>query len=455
MSDHKKRRLRLAVLCCLLAFSLSGCKSSVDALNKDISVTLSPASVSYKAPTGDTDQELIQSILLYVPNTAGTRLIALPEQMTLQAARHPAEAVLRQLFAFTGNEEARPLSPDTVLQLSPVSPVEISGETATVNLGASALSVSHADFYIICQAIANTLTQWDDIRYVNVLVSSMQPGLDVGASIPGGCFVQNLNDNLDTLASRLNSQVAAGSRKASLAATLYYPAYAGRGILAETRTVTFSDLDKPSLVLTLMEALSQPAQTLDHVPALPILSDYLSEEPVIQEIAVTGGQKAVLHFSQNFNDALITAGVPRSVMMAALTCTVTGFIPGINGVTVYIGEELVSAVVPNGIYEGAGEVITFTDGVMRRGDFSRFILSDCVLYFGNGQEHLQAVLRPLRTIPAGLPAAGAPKRRQRIRSTEHTARRAQRRRYPGSRPERKRAAAEPIPAFCICRFGTG
>ena len=195
MSDHKKRRLSLAVVCCFLAFALGGCKSSVDALNKDISVTLPPTSVSYKAPTGDTDQELTQSILLFVPNTAGTRLIALPEQMTLPAARHPAEAVLRQLFAFTGNEEGRPLSPDTVLQLSPVSPVEISGETATVNLGASALSVSHAEFYIICQAIANTLTQWDDIRYVNVLVSSMQPGLDVGASIPGGCFVQNLNES--------------------------------------------------------------------------------------------------------------------------------------------------------------------------------------------------------------------------------------------------------------------
>ena len=150
MSNPVKRKLSLAVLCCFLLFTLSGCKSSVDALNKDTSVTLPPASVSYKAPTGDTEQEITQSILLYVPNAAGTHLIALPEQMTLSAAKHPAEAVLRQLFAFPGNEEARSLSPDTALQLSPASPVEISGDTATVHLGASALAVSHADCYIIC-----------------------------------------------------------------------------------------------------------------------------------------------------------------------------------------------------------------------------------------------------------------------------------------------------------------
>lgn len=396
MSKPSVRKALCLALCLCLSLSLTGCMGSVDVLNKDSHVTLPPVTAGYAAPTGDTNQEITQSVLLYVPNTAGTRLIAQTERITLSAARHPAETTLRRLFQFAGSDAAQPLTRDAALQLSPVNPVEISGGTATVNLGASALALSHGEFYVVCQAIANTLTQWGDIRDVNVLVSSTQPGLDVGASVPVGCFSQNLSDSIDALTAAAEAQAAvAADRRVSLAATLYYPTYAGRGILAETRTVSFAGRLKPVLIETLLDELSQQPQSLKNVPRLPSLADYLSEPPAVQEIAVTGGQRAVLRFRQGFNDALIAAGVPRSVMMAALTYTLTGFVPGISGLTVYIGEELVTAIVPNGVYEGAGEAINFANGVMRRSDFSRFLLANCTLYLGDGAGHLRAVQRPI------------------------------------------------------------
>ena len=390
------RRALCFALCPLLALTLSGCIAGVDALNRDSGVTLPPVAVSYTAPTGDTNQEIAQTVLLYVPNAAGTRLIAQTERVVISAARHPAETTLRRLFAFSGTENAQRLSNDVSLQLSPVNPVEISGNTATVNLAASALALSHSQFYVVCQAIANTLTQWGDIRYVNVLVSSIQPGLDVGASVPAGCFMQNLNDSIDTLTAAAETQAAVGAdRRVSLSATLYFPAYSGKGILAETRMLSFDGRAKPVLIETLLSALSQGAQTLDNTPALPALNDYLSQAPTVQEIAVSGGQRAVLRFQAGLNDALISAGVPRSVMAAALTYTLTGFVPGISGVTMYIGEELVSTVVPNGVYEGAGEAVNFADGIMRRSDFSHFLLANCTLYFGDGAGRLRAVQRPI------------------------------------------------------------
>lgn len=396
MSKSILRRLLCAGMCAILCLSLTGCMGSVDVLGKDSGVTLPPVSVSYDAPMGDTNQELSQTVLLYVPNSAGTRLVAQNERVTLSAARHPAEATLRRLFQFEGSDTAQPLTRDVSLQLSPVNPVEVSGGTATVNLGASALALSHSEFYVVCQAIANTLTQWGDIREVNVLVSSTQPGLDVGANVPVGCFTQNLTDSVDALTASAEAQAAVpADRRMSLTAILYYPTFAGRGILAESRTVSFAGRGKPILIEALLDTLSQEAQSLPNVPALPTLSDYLSEPPAVQEIAVTGGQRAVLHFQQGFNDALIAAGVPRSVMMAALTYTITGFVPGINGLTVYIGEELVSAIVPNGVYEGAGEPINFANGVMRRSDFSHFLLANCTLYLGDGTGHLVAVQRPI------------------------------------------------------------
>lgn len=393
--DLKKRALA-ALMACAAGMALTGCTAGIDALNNSESATLPPAGVTYAAPTGDTNQETAQSILFYVPDITGTRLIAQTERVLISCARHPAEMALRRLFAFAGSDSARALTDNAYLQLSSVNPVEISGDTATVNLAASALSLSHSELYTVCQAIANTVTQWGDIQYVNVLVSSVQPGLDVGANVPMGCFTANLTDTLDTLSTQAQSLAStAADRRFSLPVTLYFPAYAGKGILAETRTISFTGRRKSGLISTLLDALSQGAQSLTNVPDMVDLSAYLLETPQVQEVPVTGGQRAVLRFQQSLNDALISAGIPRSVMLSALTYTLTTFVPGLSGVTVYMGEELVTAVVPGGIYEGANETISFANGMMRRSDFSRFLLSNCTLYFSDGEGRLCAVQRPI------------------------------------------------------------
>jgi len=392
----KWKRALAALMTAALALTLGGCTSGIPALNHETGVTLPPTQVSWKAPTGDTSQEMTQAVLLYVPDNTGTRLIAQSDRISYSAARHPAEATLRQLFAFKGAGSASALTQNATLQLSPVNPVEISGDTATVNLGTSALMLAHSELYVVCQAIANTLCQWGDIQYVNVLVSSTQPGLDVAASVPAGCFTQNLTDTIDMLSSYAQSLSQSGAdRRFSTAATLYFPSLSGKGILAESRTLNFASRSKTVLIETLLDALSTGAQTIKNVPGVPSLAGYLNEAPVVEDVAVSGGQQAVLRFRASFNDALISAGIPRSVMMASLTYTITTFVPGISGVTVYIGDERVTGVVPSGIYEGAGEAITFDDGRMRRSHFSAFLLSQCTLYFADGEGKLCAVQRPI------------------------------------------------------------
>jgi len=385
-----------ALTCLALSLMLGGCTSGIPALQHDASVTLPPASVNWKAPTGDTNQDVSQSVLLYVPDITGTRLIAQTERITYPASRHPAEETLTRLFTFTGSSAAQPLIAGRTLQLSPVNPVEISGDVATVNLSASALTVSHEELYVACQAMANTLCQWGDIKYVSVLVNSLQPGLDVAASIPAGCFTQNLSDTIDALSSYAKSLSATSAdRRFSMEATLYYPTHSGKGILAEARTLNFPSRSKPAMIETLLDALSSGAQTLKSVPTVPSLAAYLSEAPAVQDLAVTGGQHAVLRFRSSFNEALIAAGVPRSVMVASLVYTVTTFVPGISGVTMYIGDEQVTSVMPTGIYEGTGETIPFENGLMRRSSFSGFLLTNCTLYFADDAGKLVSVQRPI------------------------------------------------------------
>ena len=98
MNKYIVRRLMCGLCCIVTAFALSGCATGVEVLHKDASATLPPASVAWSAPVGDTEQETAQTVLIYVPNSAGTQLIAQAERVAISAARHPAEHVNRSIY---------------------------------------------------------------------------------------------------------------------------------------------------------------------------------------------------------------------------------------------------------------------------------------------------------------------------------------------------------------------
>ena len=280
---------------------------------------------------------------------------------------------------------------DISLSLSDTAAVEVSGLTATVSLAASALRLTHEQLFTVGQALANTLCQLDDLQYVNVLISGAQPGLNVAATLPAGSFQMNTREDLATLWARASAPLSTGRR--SFAVSLYYPAPSGKGILCETRTLSFSAQDLPGMAVTLLDALAAGAEALPNMPRCPDLKGMLTEAPSVTE---TGGvRRLTLCFSEALNASLINAGITRSVMMASLCCTMTTFLPGIEGIEVRIGEERINALTPSGTYSGAGEMISFPDGVMRRRDFSGFLLSECALYFTNAEESLTKVYRPV------------------------------------------------------------
>jgi hypothetical protein len=386
------RKICLALICVLL---LSGCANNLSVLSKGTETTLPPPTLSYTAPVGDMDREYAASVLLYFPDITGTRMIARNEQMLLSAARHPAESVILKLLASTGTSDTLPLAQSGILALAPGSAIEITGDVATLNLAASALQLDKRSLYTACLAITNTLTQWGDIRYVNVLISGMQPGIDVAATVPMGSFQRNIGDDINTLWERAAAQKNGSAQQFSAAATLYFPAAAGKGILAEGRTISFAGHEPGQMITALLDSLSVGSVYLTGIPALPDLSALMDEPPYAEDVNQAGGRQAVLHFNDSLNEQLVNAGVPRSVMMASLTYTLTTFLPGISGVQVRIGNEAVDMVVPAGTYEGAGETILFANNLMRRSDYSKFPLSYCTLYFINSEKSLTASRRPV------------------------------------------------------------
>lgn len=402
----KKALLVLLAAACLL---LNGCQASVPVIAGDGEpvATLQPAQMLYDAPIGDAELTYDALVTLYLPRKDGVRLVATQETVQLSAGRHGAESVIRALFGHPGNETVAPLSAQVKLQLAGENPVEVSRDVATVNLAASALQLDYKDYYTVCQAITNTLTEFTDIRYVNVLVSGAQVGLDVSASLPMGTLQRRTGEDLNTLweqaqAQRVQLSQDASLRRLSIAATLYFPAKMSTGILPEVRNLAFEGQTPAQLVSGLLQELSQGAEYLGDVPSLPDLSELLSQPPQVSELVGVAGRKVVLHFSSELNEALIENDVTRSACMASLTYTFTTFLPGVTGVEVYIGDEWIQSVTPSSIYTDR-EPIDFQNGLQARADYRSFLLGYCRLYFATDAGRLRAVNRPVPYYQAKSP----------------------------------------------------
>ena len=376
---------------CLLSvcFLLTGCAAREPAPAAQL--TLPPAQNRRTAPENDTQQNYNQTVILYLPSLDGTQLLAVPQSASLSLSRHWARTACEMLLNHPGTDTTVPVGGEVSLALSETDPVEVSGQVATVSLAASALRLSHEQLFTVGQALANTLGQYGDIQYVNVLIAGAQPGMNIAATLPAGCFQPNSREDLASLWSRSSAPMTAGRR--SFAAALYYPAPSGKGILCEGRTLSFSDPDVSGMALTLLDGLSMGAETLPNVPRCPYFRGLLREKPTISESG--GVRRLVLRFTENMNAALISAGITRSVMMASLCCTLTTFLPGIEGVEVQIGDERITTLTPSGTYNGAGESMTFADGLMRRRDFSGFLLAECTLYFADADGKLRKIQRPV------------------------------------------------------------
>ena len=384
----KHRIWRLICLLCACAF-LTGCAESKGTVTPQI--TLPPVSGGREAPENDAKQTYEQTVMLYLPSLDGTQLLAVPQAATLSASRHSARTLCELLLAHPGNEITAPVGGKVTLSLSDTDAVEVSGQVATVSLAASALRLTHEQLFTVGQALANTLCQFGDLQYVNVLISGAQPGMNIAATLPAGCFQRNSREDLGTLWARASAPLSNSRR--SFTATLYFPAPSGKGILCEARALSFAFQDLSSMALTLMDALSAGADSLPGLPKCPEFRALLRETPTIED---TGGSKRlVLRFTERLNSALIEAGITRSVMMASLTYTLTTFLPGIEGIEVRIGDERINSLTPSGTYTGAGEVIGFPDGLMRRRDFSGFLLAESTLFFADKDGKLRRVNRPV------------------------------------------------------------
>ncbi len=405
---NKTGRLKTGILVIVLcaALAVSSCVDTGIPVTDGRVYSLPEAEVSADAPVGDAMLEYTQPAVFFLPRHDGTRLIAVTDDVALSEGRLVAESIVRLLLDQPGSSIASPLGGEVKLALFGANPVEVSGDVATVNLAASALQLDRNTLCLVSHAITNTLTELDTIQYVNTLVTDRSIALDIASTLPQGSLTRSMGEDIGALyEQQLSRRVLSGedpaSKRLTTTATLYFPLSAVNGVMAEARNISFDSMNNIDMILTLMNEISSGAAVVKGSPAMPLLTEYLLQAPIISQPTDLGGSLITLDFSYMFDEMLQAAKVSRASCLAALCYTLTTFLPNTAGIEVYIDSERVEHVMLSGT-----SGILFDNGIMRRADMASLLLDNATLYFSDASEQkLREIYRPIAFYQTSSPRA--------------------------------------------------
>lgn len=389
----------MLALCCALC--LTGCQRTSGAVPS--AATLPPAEAKYSAPTGDASLLHTATVPLYLPSTDGQRLLTEYISLPLSYSQHSAEAIVQALLNQPATSQTRSLGNGVVLSLYGQQPVTVSCGICTVNLAATALLLDQQELYRVCAAITSTLCELEDVQYVNFLVADQAVSMDITGSLPLGSQTAHPGEELTVLWEQMEARRAPlgenpANTPVTAVATLYFPLADGSGVAAETRTLTFAGQSADQLAEGLTTALSAGAQYLSGVSDMPNLSSLMTAQPQAVDLD-DGGRMLSLYFSAGLESYLRQIEVDMPCFISAIIHTMTGFIPSLSYVRIYIGQAPLTS-----LYSAVHGNLIFQNGLILRQQFAAYPQDQVTLCFSSGNR-LKEVLRALPHDQAQNPRA--------------------------------------------------
>lgn len=392
------RRAALAALLLACALGLTGCAGQLQERQMaDLSGV--PIGVGVPAPQQDGAQDAQMTAVLYFLSEDGARLQPVTRTITVPGGQTRAQAALDALLAGPQADERGAYWPD-LGEARSERLLEVSCGVATVDLPARARTLTQETLYAVRRAIANTLTEFAEVAYVNVLVGGREEGLDLGATLPVGTLTRE--EDLEVLArySRLNEQRQSDTG-VTLLTTLYFPSQDGCWVLPQVRSVTYAQISPIEYLYTLLGELGKGASHPLAAQSVPAPLDYIEEMPEI--VRTEDGYLAIeIRLGAQIDAALEDAGLTRGVYMAMLADTLMGFVPGVEGLRVFIDAEQVEGLAA--LETPDGRAMLFDHALATRGDFAGYAGAAATLYARSG-EALTRVQRVLGQAQACDPRA--------------------------------------------------
>lgn len=280
----------------------------------------------------DINQNIVINPTLYYLNTTEDKLDS--EIRTINVTNYD----LREEYAIAALLE-NPNSPELMALPSGLTLEKIETLPDIINVYLnSANAITPDDFITLKFAIAATLSDFTNKKYVNVFINDKQlPYLN---NLPTGVFQKAINAVAEERISLIDKSIA---NNPELYATLYFLDTSEKYLLPEVRRLVFQDTE---YVKTLFNQLiSGPEDSYDHKSSLNNSIELLNYS--IETDDDTGRSILILNLSGNpqIKSEKITDEEGNDLAKAAITYTMMDFIPNIDGVKIQTGDNITDGIV--------------------------------------------------------------------------------------------------------------
>ena len=363
----RAKTLVLALALVLCAWLLSGCSSRMEE-RKMTDVSQIPIAAPAQPPLEDAFADSTEQVMLYFLSEDGTRLAPVSRKITVPGGVSTARAALQALLGgpLEGEEGAWP---DPGLPIVARS-MEVSGGVATVDLPARVRTLSQETLYAMRMAIACTLTEFSDIQAVNVLIGGREEGFDLGATLSVGALYRPADLEVGAAYARLDGLRQAGGAFTQTV-TLYLPTADGRFVLPRVHSIDYAQMKPIEYLYTLLDELGMESGGGGGIASMPSPMLFINEMPEIVRTE-DGAYRAIeIRFEAAIDEALASSGLTRGTFLAVLTHTLMGAIPGVEGLKVHIGDEVVTSLAAQQTPDG--RALSFAQVLATRDDFLSYI----------------------------------------------------------------------------------
>lgn len=371
-----KKRMSLCALLLVLLALTSGCTTQlVEREAEDL--TGVEIHLDVQAPQEDGAITHEETVTLYVLSEDGSRLNPVPRTITADSDMSRSEAALQALLDNTQENYAWP----EVGLVTGTRVYELSGGVATVDLPARARALTPEKLFGLRMAITSTLTEFSEVSYVNVLVGGREEGFDLAGTLAVGALSRQNDLDVDAQYMRLDELRQSADNGVARDTTLYFPSADGQWTLPEVRSVTYASASAIDYLYTLLEELGRGTNN-PLATDMPAPMKYIEEMPEIVRTEDGAARAIEIQFNASLDEALEEAGLTRAVYLAALTDTLMGFVPGVDGLRVLIGGDVLEALEQT----PWGEAVVSEYAVFARDDFAGAVGAPVVIYVPAQQE---------------------------------------------------------------------
>ena len=380
-----RRRAGLAALLALCLL-LSGCVSSgiLPEGGAQEAALPEPQEPSVDPVWGDRTSACAQDVRLYYLTMDERDLAAVTRTVTSSGDQRMEEQVLELLLSQT------PTGLSSIAHEGVhIRSLTLSCGVATVDLSLSA-PVDEQAVLRMQSAIANTLASLPGVEAVNLLLEGRKTAL---RGLSAGLTRYKENSLSAQWSQLLADEELMSAASVTREAAVYYAGREGMYLAPQICTVTLSGGNPLGDLISFMQ--QQPGERALRAVLPP--ENQLVEQPKL--LITAGGERIVkIVLAANSLAVFESLGLAPWQVYAALTLTLTEFVPELDGVCVYVGEgQALRTESP------AGE-LAFPGGIMHRDDFTGFVGERLRVYQTGGDGMLAASTRLVSQYEAPLSA---------------------------------------------------